>query len=95
MVRLGSVNAEGEFSPNRTVRKQDVDSLFIQRSKKDAAKLCMRLKDDPRRVTLMVGPEDELVSPLKRVFETLFADKSDKRRAMTKIHASTIEAHLA
>ena len=94
-VFIRTVNSEDELTPKRSIQRPDVESFFIGRARSGTARLCMRLKRKSRRVVLMVGPENELVAPLKRTFETLFSEKGNRRRARTRVTGDTIQASFA
>lgn len=94
-VFIGTVNSDDDFTPKRSIQRHDVESLFIERTRSGTARLCLRLKKKSRRVVLMAGPENELVAPLKRTFETLFSDKGNRRRARTRATGDIIQASFA
>jgi|GEM_PF-2937653 len=94
-VFIGTVNSDDDFTSKRSIQRQDVESLFIERAKPGAAKLCMRLTEKSKKVVVMVGPEEELIAPLKRTFETLFSERVLRRRALTQVQGNIIQARFA
>ncbi len=94
-VFLGTVNSDNDFTSKRAIHRRDVESLFIERAKSGSAKLCVQLKDKSRKVVAMVGPEEELIAPLKRTFETLFSEHDLRRRAITRIEGNTVQVAFA
>lgn len=93
-VRLGNVNARGDFTEKRVFRKQDMESFFIQRSKTPGkSRLYVRLKRNAQRVAMLEAPESELVPVLERLFEALFGEqRKPGGRVRTRVNGNMILA---
>ena len=85
-VRIGTVNAEGDFHLRATYPVSQIESFFIIRSGGPAlpAKLKMRLRTGTQTVNVVEGPESSLVPILERMTLTLRPPKMRNRRVRTK-----------
>ncbi len=94
-VRVGTVNAAGDFYERQSFRKPDVESFFIQRSKTHVGRLCMRLKKSAQPVVLFKGPEDDLIPSFERIVEALYVEKGSGKRVKTRANDRFINATFA
>lgn len=91
-VRIGTINAAGDFSEKRAFPRSEVESFFIQRSASKPAKLCLRLKSKAQPLVLLRGNEDELLRPFERIVEALFVKKGSGKRVTTRANGNFIHA---
>lgn len=85
-VRLGTVNADGDFHLRATYPVSQIESFFIIRSANPsgASKLKMRLKTGTQTVSVVEGPEASLIPILERITLTLRPPQMKNRRVRTK-----------
>ena len=94
-VRVGMVNAAGDFSERQSFSRAEVESFFIQRSKTRVGRLCMRLKKGAQPVVLFKGPEDDLLPSFERIVEALYTKKGSGKRVQTRANDRFINATFA
>ncbi|MDD9976740.1 MAG: hypothetical protein OXQ30_03245, partial [Boseongicola sp.] len=85
-IRLGTQNAKGRFHLTHTYPVDDVESVFIARSKdtRTKAALKMRVKSGGQTLKLVEGSEAALTPILERVVLSLRPPQMRNRKVVTK-----------
>lgn len=92
-LRIGTINADGQFSAREKVGAADVESFFLMRARPPApAQLCSRMKKTGKVVKLIKGSEDELVPILENVSDALRPKNMANKRVRTRVSGAIILA---
>lgn len=92
-IRVGTVNAKGDFRTRKTISANEVQSFFLMRAVAPApAFLCMRRKTGDQVVKIMKGPEAELVPVLERIIESFRPPNMANKRVRTRVTGAFIHA---
>ena len=85
-VRVGTLNAKGNFHERASYKVNDIESFFIVRSKTPSvpSRLKMRMKNGALTIPLLESSERTLVPILERIIVTLHPPKKTNRRMRTK-----------
>lgn len=95
-VRLGTLNANGDFTLRRTIDTSAAQSFFLIRaSAPNPARLCARMKKGGQVIRLLSGSESELVPVLERISEALRPADLPKKRVRTRVTGAFIHATFA
>lgn len=92
-VRIGSINAKGDFRASRTFQVSKAQSFFLMRSSSPLkAQLCTRGRDGRQVIKLLNGSEAELIPLLERMSEALRPKDLPQKRVRTHVTAAFIHA---
>ena len=92
-LRIGTVNAKGDFRIKNTVSAKDTQSFFLMRAASRApASLCMRRKKGDQVIKVMKGPEAELIPILERITEAFRPPNMANKRVRTRVTGAFIHA---
>lgn len=92
-IRVGTVNAKGNFRARRTMSASDAQSFFLIRANAPApATLCMRRKKGGQVVKVMKGSETELIPILERISEAFRPRHLSNKRVRTRVTGAFIHA---
>lgn len=93
-IRVGTLNAKDGFYIRTILKVDDIESVFIVRSKEPSkpAQLRVRMKAGTQTVPLAEGSEHSLVPILERIIVTLQPTRGRNRRVRTKMTGQFIRA---
>lgn len=92
-VRIGSLNAKGDFRLRAKYAADEAQSFFLIRANSPhPARLCMRAKKGGNVVKLINGTEEELIPILERISESLRPKHLANKRVRTRVTGAFIHA---
>lgn len=92
-IRVGTVNARGEFALRRTIPAKETQSFFLIRAASPApATLCMRRKQGGQVIKIIKGSEAELIPILERISEAFRPKHLANKRVRTRITGAFVHA---
>ncbi|MEQ9053591.1 MAG: hypothetical protein RLO38_02680 [Roseovarius confluentis] len=92
-IKIGTVNAKGDFSLRKTIAASETQSLFLMRAAPPKpARLCMRSKKGGHVIKIINGSEEELIPVLERITEAFRPKHMANKRVRTRVTGAFIHA---